>query len=152
MAGSVVLTGNDVVTLNGRVFHDFANGDVAKLTFSADLIKVQPSKNGNVIYSLDVAGNLSKLELMLLIGSSDDQYLNSLLAGQLHDLATTVLVIGSFVKRVGNGGGDVTNVIYNVSGGIVMRFPDASMNTSGDAKQSISTWALNFGQNSRVVM
>ena len=152
MAGSVVLTGNDVVTLNGRVFHDFANGDVAKLTFSGDLVKVQPSKNGNVIYSLDVAGNLSKLELMLLIGSSDDQYLNSLLASAQQDLATFILIVGSFVKRVGDGQSSVTNVIYNVSGGIVLRFPDVKSNTSGDAAQSVSVWQLDFGQNSRVVM
>ena len=30
---SVSLTGSDVVTLNGRVFHDFAQGDVITLDF-----------------------------------------------------------------------------------------------------------------------
>ncbi len=149
---SVSLTGNDVVTLNGRVFHDFANGDVAKLTFSADVVKVQPSKNGNVIYGLDVAGNLSKLELMLLLGSSDDMYLNALLAGQQSDLATFILIVGSFVKRVGDGQGNTTSVIYNTAGGVVMRFPDAKMNTSGEASQSVAAWGVEFGNNSRVIM
>ena len=149
---SVSLTGNDVVSLNGRVFHDYAAGDVAKLTFSGALVKVTPSKNGNVIYSLDVSGQMSSLELMLLLGSSDDQYLNSLLPSPASDLATYILIVGSFVKRVGDGQGNSTNVIYNVSGGIVTKFPEAKMSTSGDAAQSIVTWHIDFGQNSRVIM
>lgn len=152
MGGSVSLTGSDVVTINGRVLHDFANGDVAKLTFDGDLAKVTPSKNGNVIYSLDVAGLLSKLELKLLLGSSDDRYVNSLLAAQVNDFSTTVLAVGSFVKRVGDGQGNVTNVIYNTLGGVVIRFPDAKTNTAGDAEQSIATWMIHFGSNSRALM
>lgn len=152
MAGSVSLTGSDVVTLNGRVFHDFANGDVAKLTFDGDLVKVTPSKNGNVIYGLDVAGLMSKLELKLLLGSSDDRYINSLLAGQVQDLSSFVLAVGSFVKRVGNGQGKVTNVIYNTIGGVVSKFPEAKINTTGEAEQSVVTWMIHFGSNSRALM
>lgn len=152
MAGSVSLTGSDVVTINGRVFHDFANGDVAKLTFDGDLVRVQPSKNGNVIYALDVAGLMSKLELKLLLGSSDDRYINSLLASQVQDLSSFILAVGSFVKRVGNGQGQVTNVIYNTIGGVVSKFPEAKTNTAGDTEQSIVTWMIHFGINSRAIM
>lgn len=150
--GSVSLTGDDVITLNGRVFHDFAAGTVATLTFDGDLVKVTPSKNGNVIYSLDVAGFMSKLELKLLLGSSDDRYINSLLASQNNNFAGTILAAGSFVKRVGDGQGNVTNVIYNTLGGIVSKFPGATINTAGDAEQSIATWMLHFGANSRALM
>lgn len=152
MGGSVSLTGADVVTLNGRVFSDFANGDVAKLTFDGDLVKVQPSKNGNVIYSLDVAGFMSKLELRLLLGSSDDRYVNALLASQNQDLSTTVLSVGSFVKRVGDGKGNVTNVIYNTLGGVVVKFPEAKTSTGGDTEQSVAVWMFHFGANSRALM
>ena len=152
MAGSVSLTGNDVVTLNGRVFHDFANGDVAKLTFDGDLVKVAPSKNGNVIYALDVAGLMAKLELKLLLGSSDDRYINALLASQVQDLSTTILIIGSFVKRVGDGAGNVTNVIYNTLGGVVVKFPEAKSSAGGDTEQSVANWTIHFGANSRAIM
>lgn len=152
MPGSVSLTGSDVVTLNGRVFHDFANGDVVKLEFGADLVKVQASKNGNVVYALNADGNMAKLSLKLLAGSSDDRYVNSLLASQQKDLSTFILVIGSFVKRVGDGQGNVTNVIYNTLGGVVLKFPMAKTNTAGDTDQSTVEWELEFGANSRAIM
>lgn len=154
MAGSVSLTGNDVITINGRVFHDFATGDIAKLDFPAELVKVAASKNGNIIYALDVTGLMSKLTLKLLLGSSDDRYINSLLASQNQDFASTVLAVGSFVKRVGNGTGPsgVTNVIYNTLGGVVSKFPAVKSNATGDVEQSVVEWVIDFGNNSRALM
>lgn len=152
MPGSVSLTGNDVVTLNGRVFHDFANGDIIKLDFTGDLIKVQASKDGNVIYGLNTEGRTSSLALKLLAGSSDDRYLNSLLASQLSDLSGFILIVGSFVKRVGDGAGNITNVIYNTLGGVIERFPSAKTSTTGDTEQSISEWMIRFGSNTRAIM
>lgn len=150
--GSVSLTGNDVVTLNGRVFHDFAQNDVIVLDFAAELIKVQASKNGNIVYGLNEDGKLSSLTLRLLAGSSDDQYINSLLASQIQDLSSFILIVGSFVKRVGDGKGNVTNVIYNTLGGVVKKFPKAKTNTTGDVDQSVVEWMLEFGSNSRAIM
>lgn len=150
--GAVSLTGNDVVTLNGRVFHDFANGAVVKLDFTGELVKVQPSKDGNVIYGLNTDGRMSTLTLRLLAGSSDDRYLNSLLASQLQDLSGFTLIVGSFVKRVGNGAGVVTNIIYNTLGGVIEKFPGASTDTSGNTDQSVAEWVLQFGSNTRAIM
>ena len=149
---SVSLTGNDVVTLNGRVFHDFAQGEVIKLDFSGDLVKAEPSKNGNIVFALNVAGLMSKLTMRLLAGGPDDQYLNSLLASQLFDLALFVLIVGSFVKRVGDGQGNVTNIIYNTIGGVISKYPSASTNTTGGVDQSVVEWVLDFGSNSRAIM
>lgn len=149
---SVSLTGNDVVTLNGRVFHDFAQGDVITLDFPGELVKAEPSKNGNIVYALNVGGLMSKLTMRLLAGGPDDQYINSLLANQLQDLALFVLVTGSFVKRVGDGQGNVTNIIYNTLGGVINKFPKASTNTNGNVDQSVVEWVLDFGSNSRAIM
>src|SRR3989304_3563633 len=152
MPGSVSLTGKDVVTLNGRVFHDFAHNDIAKLAYAEDLVKVEAAKDGNVVYGLNEKGKQATLELRLLAGSSDDRYLNSLLASQASDLSGFILIVGSFVKRVGDGAGHVKNIIYNTLGGVGKRFPDASMNTSGDVEQSVAVWQLEFGSNTRAVM
>lgn len=152
MPGSISLTGDDTVTINGRVFHDFASGDVAKLDYAGELVTVMPAKDGNIIYALNVAGKSATLALDLLLGSSDDQYLNSLLASQVQSLASFTLIVGSFVKQVGDGQGNITNVIYNAIGGIVEKYPGASSNTSGDIKQSVSSWMLKFGQTTRAVM
>lgn len=152
MPGSVSLTGNDVITLNGRVFHDFANGDVIKLDFAGELVKVQASKDGNVIYGLSTEGRTATLSLRLLMGSSDDRYLNSLLASQVSDLSGFILIVGSFVKRVGDGAGNITNVIYNTLGGVIEKFPSAKSNTLGETEQSVSEWVLRFGSNTRAIM
>jgi hypothetical protein len=149
---SVSLTGSDVVTLNGRVFHDFAQGDVIDLEFPAELVKAEPSKNGNIIYALNVGGLMSKLTMRLLLGGPDDQYINSLLASQLQDLSLFILIVGSFVKRVGDGQGNVTNVIYNTLGGVVTKYPKAKTNTAGETEQSVVEWVIDFGQNSRAIM
>lgn len=152
MPGSVSLTGKDVVTLNGRVFHDFADNDIVMLDFAEDLVKVQASKDGNVIYGLNEQGKLATMKLRLLLGSSDDKYMNSLLASQISDLSGFILIVGSFVKRVGNGQGAITNVIYNTLGGIIAKFPSSKTNTSGDTGQSVAEWSLTFGQNTRAIM
>lgn len=151
MPGSVSLTGKDVVTLNGRVFHDFATGDVAKLEFEEDLVNVEAAKDGNIVYALNEKGKMSRLELRLLLGSSDDSYINSLMASQLQDLSAFVLIAGAFVKRVGDGQGNITNVIYNTLGGVVRRQPMAKTNTTGDVEQSIVVWMFTFGSNTRAI-
>lgn len=150
--GAVSLTGKDVCVLNGRVMHDLANGDVVKISFEADLAKVESAKDGNVIYGLNEGGKIASLELQLLLGSADDRYLNSLLASQNADFSGFILITGSFVKRVGDGNGKIKNVIYNLVGGMIMRFPDATTNTTGEAGQSVSTWQLKFGNNTRAIM
>ena len=152
MPGSVSLTGKDVLTLNGRVFHDFAAGDVAKLDFDEDLVAVEAAKDGNIIYALNEKGKLASLEILLLLGSSDDRYLNSLLASQNSDLSAFVLIAGAFVKRVGDGQGNVRNVVYNTLGGIIRRIPGAKTNTTGATEQSVATWMLKFGNSTRAIM
>jgi len=152
MPGSVSLTGKDVVTLNGRVFRDFANGDIAKLDFDEDLVNVEASKDGNIIYALNEKGKMASMELRLLLGSSDDRYINSLMASQLSDLSAFILIAGAFVKRVGDGQGNVKNVIYNTLGGIVRRQPSAKSNTTGDVEQSVAVWMFKFGNNTRAIM
>lgn len=152
MGGSVSLSGSDVVTASGRVLHDFASGTISKLTFDADLVNVMSAKSGNVIYGLNEAGNTASLELRLLLGSSDDRFFNSLLAAQKADLSSFILITGSFVKRVGDGAGNIINVIYNTFGGVITRFPDAMTDTAGSVDQSIAVWRLKFGQNSRAIM
>lgn len=149
---SVSLTGSDVVTLNGRVIHDLAQGDVITLDFAGDLVKTEPSKNGNIVYALNVAGLMSTLTMRLLAGSSDDSYINSLLASQIQDLSGFILIVGSFVKRVGDGQGNITNIIYNTIGGVVKKFPKASTNTTGNVEQSVVEWMIEFGSNSRAIM
>ena len=53
---TIALSGNDTVVLNNRTFADFADGNVAELTFPNDIANVKTGKNGNSIYGLNETG------------------------------------------------------------------------------------------------
>lgn len=152
MAGAVSLTGNDVIVINGRVFHNFADATMAELTFEANLMEIKASKDGNTIYALNEQGRVADLKLRLLLGSSDDKYLNSLLAGMKADPAGFILMVGSFTKRVGDGQGNSNLVVYQVVGGAFSKMPSAKSSASGDTDQSVVEYMIKFGSNDRAVM
>lgn len=152
MAGAVSLTGSDVVVINGRVFHNFADGDVAALTFDSNLMSIKASKDGNTIYALNEDGRIADLKLRLLLGSSDDKYLNSLLASMKADPAGFILMVGSFTKRVGDGQGGSSLVVYQVVGGAFSKVPQAKSSVAGDTDQSVVEWMIKFGNNDRAVL
>lgn len=152
MAGAVSLTGKDVVVLNGRVFKNFADGDYAALSFDADLINIKASRDGNTIYALNEDGRVSVLKLRLLLGSSDDKYLNSLLASLKSDPAAFILIAGSFTKRVGDGAGNSNLVVYQCIGGAFQKVPMAKSSAAGDTDQSVVEWTIKFGSADRAVM
>lgn len=148
---SVSLTGSDVAVINGRIFHDVADGDFAKLEFDTDIANMKVSKDGNTIYALNETGRLVKTTLRLLIGSADDTFLNSLLQQMLNDFAGFTLMTGSFTKRVGDGKGNAANVVYSMSGGIIKRYPSAKSNAEGDVEQSVAVYELMFRNQGRAI-
>lgn len=152
MAGAVSLTGKDVLVLNGRVLKNFADGDLAVLGFDGDLMAVKASKDGNTIFALNEQGRVSELKLRLLLGSSDDKYLNSLLASMKADPAGFILIVGSFTKRVGDGAGNSALVVYQCVGGAFSKMPMAKSNAAGDTDQSVVEWSIKFGNADRAVM
>jgi hypothetical protein len=152
MAGAVSLTGRDVVVINGRVFHNFADGDIADLTFEANLMVIKASKDGNTIYALNEDGRVADLKLRLLLGSADDIFLNSLLASMKADPAGFVLMVGTFTKRVGDGAGNSKLVTYQVVGGAFSKVPKAKSSVAGDTEQSVVEWMIKFGNSDRSVM
>ena len=150
--GAVSLTGKDVVVINGRVFKNFADATIAELTYNGDLMNVKASRDGSAIYAMNEDGRVSVLKLRLLLGSSDDKYMNSILAAMKLDPAGFILMSGSFTKRVGNGAGDSNLVVYQCSGGAIEKMPSAMSSASGDTNQSVVEWSIKFGNSDRSVM
>ena len=141
---SNVSTGNDSVTLKNRIFSDFADGDYAKLTFDNDSATAKTGKNGNTIFASNEMGNQGKFELRLLKGSSDDKFLNAEYANQKSNFAGFVLFFGEYIKRMGNGAGNVQNDTYILSAGVITRGVDAKSNAEGDTEQGVSVWKFTF--------
>ena len=139
------LTGQDVVQINQTIITGLADADSFMGTFPNPLVKVKPSKNGNVIYGQDNTGLMADLDLRLVIGCDDDKYLNSLLQTLISDISTFVLMTANVVKRVGDGQGNTNSVVYQMTGGVFKEQVGFKTSAEGDTDQSVSLYRLIFG-------
>ena len=141
---SIALSGNDTVIINGRSFVDFADGDFATLDFPDNIANMKTGKNGNTIVSLNTSGLQAKMVLRLLRGSPDDKYMNTLLTQQRSNLSSFILMAGKFIKKIGDGAGNITSDTYITGGGIFDKQVGAKANAEGDTNQSVVEYALSF--------
>lgn len=145
------VTGNDTLTLFDRTFVDFADGDNTTIAFPNELVTVKTGKNGNTIYAKNETGNNADVTLRVIRGSADDRFLQGKLTEQQNDLPAFVLGQGEFVKRTGDGEGNVANDIYNLQGGVFMRKVDGKENVEGDTEQSVSVYMMKFALATRSI-
>lgn len=148
---SVALTGNDAAVTDGQVFNDFADGDTVVIDFANNVVETKKGKNGNAIYAANAQGELATATYRLIAGSKDDKYMNSRLAEYRNDSAGFVLMAGEFTKRVGDGSGNVTNITYNLEGGVIQKIPGTKENIEGDTEQAVSIWVVAFARGKRTV-
>lgn len=148
---SIALSGNDVVKINSKILADFADGDIAVLTFPNELAALKTGKNGNTIYALNETGKQAELVLRLVKGSSDDKYLSSLLSSQKNNFSSFILLNGELVKRLGDGAGNIVSDTYIMSGGVFTKEVEAKSNVEGDTAQSVSTYTIRFSRSPRAI-
>ena len=148
---SIALSGNDVVKINSKILADFADGDIAVLTFPNELAALKTGKNGNTIYALNETGKQAELVLRLVKGSSDDKYLSSLLSSQKNNFSSFILLNGELVKRLGDGAGNIVSDTYIMSGGVFTKEVEAKSNVEGDTAQSVSTYTIRFSRSPRSI-
>lgn len=148
---TIALSGNDTVVLNNRIFADFADGNVVELTFPQDIAQVKTGKNGNSIYGLNETGKQCELKMRIIRGSPDDIFLNNLLVQQQNNFAGTILMQGEFIKKLGDGTGNITNDTYIVSGGVFQKQVEALSNVEGDALQSVAVYMMKFTNAPRAI-
>lgn len=141
---SFSLTGNDTIQLFGRVLRDFADGNVASMEFPNELIAVRNGKNGNAIFNLNAQGQQGVLTVRVLRASPDDAFLNDLLVRMEQDLPSFELGDGYFVKRVGDGQGNVTSDTYLATGGAFQKKVPVAENVEGATDPAVSVYVLIF--------
>lgn len=146
------LTGNDTIQVGGRVLRNFGDGDVAKLSFPNDLVAVKTGKNGNSIFNLMASGQQSEVEIRVLRGSPDDAFLNQQLNTMRADLPSFQLLEGYFVKRIGDGKGNITFDTYLLSGGVFTKIPEAAENTEGATDPALAIYRLKYSNAKRANM
>lgn len=145
------LTGKDTIKINDRILNDFADGDIVNLTFPSDLMAVKTGKNGNSIYAFNYTGQQCEVVLRVIRGSNDDKYLNNLLALMKNDPADFSLIVGEFIKNVGDGAGNITSDIYILSGGVFKKQSEAKENADGDTEQSVTIYTMMFSNAPRTI-
>jgi hypothetical protein len=149
--GSVSLSGSDTTIINNQVLADLADGNCVELDFPNDIANVKTGKNGNSIYGLNESGKQCEVKVRVLRGSSNDKYLNNLLAQQQANFAGTVLLTGQFTKKIGDGLGNITSDTYIMSGGIFTKQVPGKSNVEGETEQSISIYTIRFSNAPRVL-
>jgi hypothetical protein len=77
--------------------------------------------------------------------------LNGLYAQQQANFAGTILVIGEFIKKLGDGQGNITNDTYISQGGIFSKGIEARTNVEGEAEQSVAIYTIKFANVVRVI-
>lgn len=143
--GQVVsLTGQDTCVVAGRVLTNFGDADNASLSFPNAIAEVKTGKNGNAIYALNEMGRQADVTLRIIRGANDDIFLNALMALQRLNFAAFVLMGGQFIKRVGDGKGNITSDTYLLQGGIFVKQVEVKTNVEGDTEQSLSIYTLKF--------
>lgn len=148
---AVALSGNDTVVINNRAFADFADGNVVELTFPNEIATVKTGKNGNSIYGLNETGKQCEMKIRLIRGSSDDKFMNNLLVQQQANFAGTVLLNGQFIKKIGDGAGNVTSDTYITSGGVFTKQVEGKSNVEGDSEQSVAIYMVKFSNAPRAI-
>ncbi len=148
---TIALSGNDTVIINNRIFADLADGNVSELTFPNDIATVKTGKDGNSIYGLNESGKQSELKLRLIRGSSDDKFMNGLLSNQQANFAGFPLMVGQFIKKIGDGTGNIKSDTYIMSGGVFTKQVEAKSNVEGESEQSVAIYTLKFSNSPRVI-
>jgi len=145
------LTGQDVIKLDDRIFNDLIDLDTVLLEYPSDIGVVKTGKNGNSIFAFNATGLNVNVTMRLVIGSTDDKYMQSRLAEWIKDPSAFILFTGQFTKRVGDGSANITNVIYNLTGGIFTKIPATKTNVEGDTEQSVAIYNLSFSNGVRQI-
>lgn len=145
----VTVTSNDTLTLNNRVIVDQSVDDVTSITFPNELVSRKTGKNGNTLYALNQQGTNADMTIRVARGSADDQWLNSQIPSANGDFPSTTFLSGTFVKRLGDGQGNVISDTYTLTGGVITRNIEGKENVSGDTTQAEAVYTIKFASASR---
>lgn len=145
------VTGNDTLIIDDYVINDLADGDAGALTHPDEIGTIAIGKNGNAIFSKNESGKRAELSLRVILGSPTDRMLQSKHTLQDQNFAGTIPMTGEFIKKVGDGVGNVKNISYVLAGGIFTKQIDVKTNTSGDVEQSIAIYTIGFAVAKRAI-
>lgn len=148
---AIAMSGNDTGSINNTVLTDLADGNCLELTFPNDIATVKTGKNGNSIYGLNETGKQAELKIRVVRGGASDKFLLGLFVTQQANFAAFPLMFGRFVKKIGDGLGNITSDTYILGGGVFTKQPEAKSNVEGETEQSVTIYTLRFSNAPRTL-
>lgn len=134
------LVGKDVLIINGRQMRNFSDADTIKIESTEPLVQMTTGKNQNTIYAYSYKGKNMKLEIRIILGSSDDQFLIGLLQQLNQNPPAFSLMSMEYDKVVGDGAGNLNLSVYLGTGMAFESQPGAMENVAGDTNQATRVW------------
>lgn len=148
---TIAMSGDDTIIIDNELMVDLADGNVGEITFPNDIAQVKTGKNRNSIYGLNTTGFQCEMKLRIIRGSGNDISLNSKLNNQNNNFAGFILMQGQFVKKLGDGQGNIKGDTYILSGGVFTKQVEAQSNVEGDATQSVAVYQMKFTYSPRSI-
>lgn len=141
-------TSQDILKWGDRLLTNFADGDVATITYPNELHGMKIGKEGNAIAAHNEMGRIANLKLRLIKGSPDDKYLNSIVVAWKNHSDDFTPQSAEFTKvvKVDNG---VCNDITSLSFIIPTKVPDVMENVEGNTEQAVSIYDFRCGVSNR---
>lgn len=143
-------TGQDIIKFNDRILKDFANGDVAFISYPNDLHGMNNGKNGNSMAAHNEQGNIAELQLRVIKGSPDDKYLNSTVISW-KSRSTSFKPASAELTKIISVDGGVTNEVTTLGFVIPTRSVETKTNTDGDTEQVVSVYSFRAGTSQRAL-
>lgn len=143
-------TGSDILEFADALLTDFADGDVAVITYPNELHAMKTGKNGNSIAVHNEMGRQAEVSIRLIKGSPDDKRLNGLVTAWKNRLDTFSPVSATFTKVITVDGG-VSNEVTTLRFGIPTKAVETKENVEGDTEQAIAIYNFRFADSDRAL-
>lgn len=138
------LAGNDSLILDGELILDGADQDCVTIDFPNDNATITRGKNGNSMIVKNEQGKLCNVTLRVLTNGETDKYMINKLSQFNNDPTTFILLEGTFTKRTGDGKGNVTKKVYDLTGGVIMKNAGTIDSSVGNVESAVSVYNLSF--------
>lgn len=143
-------TGQDILKFGDRILSNFADGDVATITYPNEFHGMKIGKYGNAIAAHNEQGSMAELSIRVLKGSPDDKYLNSFLVSWKNHSPSFAPQTAEFTKVI-TVDNSITNEVTSLGFIIPIRNVETKDNVEGDTEQSVSVYSFRAGESNRAL-
>lgn len=143
------LVGQDTIVINGRSLTNLGYGTVVDISIPTALVEIESGKDGSAIYAMNQAGRQAEVKIRVLAGSPDDVFLNGINEDFKADFASSTLINASFIKRTGDGQGNIVVTSWVLSGGVPGNAPADKWDVNGNTEQALMEYSYKFARAER---